>query len=76
MSSFDDFAIPMKTIKNPDKDFLKDLKKRIKKNNGYCPFEEVKSADTKCPCHAAQCKEACVCGMYIQVPSEDDNNEY
>ncbi len=27
----------MKTIRNPDDVFVKNLKKRIKQNNGYCP---------------------------------------
>ena len=45
-----DFDFEMKIIKNPDKEYVKEIKKRIKDNNGYCPTQMEKSPDTKCPC--------------------------
>lgn len=63
-----DFEVTYKTIKNDDKQYVKDLKKRIKANNGYCPNQMEKSERTKCPCAAyRECGE-CYCGMYIKVP--------
>ena len=63
--------MPTHTImKNPDPEFCRNFKKRLKANSGYCPNAMKKTPDTKC-----QCKEFrtmieqgipgwCDCGMY------------
>lgn len=58
---------------NPDKETVKDIRKRIKDNNGYCPCALVKTADTKCMCKdfLEQNDGMCRCGLYIKI-SEDD----
>ena len=40
----------MKFQTNPDVDFVKEIKKAIKNNNGYCSNALVKKKDNKCPC--------------------------
>ncbi len=62
------FDVEMKMIKNPDKDFVKELKKRIKANNGYCPNQPDKNPDTKCPCKYHEESGDCICGLWIRVP--------
>lgn len=61
------FEMEMKTIRNPDSEYVKGLKKRIKDNNGYCPNQE-KSPDTKCPCKYHEETGDCICGLWIRVP--------
>lgn len=36
----------MKVVKNPDTDYVKTMKKRLKSNSGYCPNAFEKSLDT------------------------------
>jgi len=61
----------MRVVKNPDPEYVAEIKKRLKENNGYCPCSLVKNQDTKC-----KCKEfreqinrgepgACHCGLWI-----------
>lgn len=63
----------MKIIQNPDKEYSKDIKKRLKENNGYCPCQLIKSSDTKCQCklfkeQVERGEEgACHCGLWIAV---------
>ena len=59
-----------KTIVNPDSEFVKKLKKRIKDNSGYCPCQLEKSKDTKCPCLDFRETGNCCCGLYIKIPEE------
>lgn len=61
-----------KTIKNPDTEFVKRFKKRLKDNNGYCPCRLEKTLDTKCPCAEFRNTNECICGLYIKVPNYDD----
>ena len=35
---------------NPDIELVKEIKKKLKKNNGYCPCKLNKNEDTKCMC--------------------------
>lgn len=65
-------AVTYKVIKNQDKEYVKDLKKRIKANNGYCPCQQEKTADTKCPCKIFKETSECCCGLYIKVPVYED----
>ena len=55
----------MKKILNPDKEFVKDMRVRIKANNGYCPCVPYKNPDTKCPCKEFREDGVCHCGLYI-----------
>lgn len=58
---------------NPDKEFVAEMRKAIKANNGYCPCELTKTPDTKCPCKAKRTKNECHCGLYVSE-SEGENN--
>ena len=42
----------MKIELNPDKEFVKEMRKKIKEANGHCPcvLPEMRNADTKCMC--------------------------
>ena len=35
---------------NPDKEFVREMRQAIKKNNGYCPCKLEHTPDTKCMC--------------------------
>lgn len=39
----------MKIVRNPDEVFVRNLKKRIRQNNGYCPCKLEKSRTTSVP---------------------------
>lgn len=54
---------------NPDKEFVHEMKKRIKENNGYCPCSLVKNEDTKCMCKEFRDMESgtCHCGLYTKA---------
>lgn len=55
-------SVKYKIIKNPETDYVKDLKKRIKANNGFCPCQLEKTPDTKCPCKIFRETGECCCG--------------
>ena len=59
----------MKIIENPDRDTVKEIKKQLKDNNGYCPCTLVKNKDTKCMCKDFREMDegVCHCGLYIKV---------
>ena len=65
----------MKIITNPDKEFVQEINKQLKANNGYCPCSLERNPDTKCMCkefrESVRNGEAgsCHCGLYI---AEDD----
>ena len=40
----------MKININPDKEFVNDMRKALKDNNGFCPCAIEKNEDTKCMC--------------------------
>lgn len=67
----------MKVNLNPDADFVKDIKKQMKKNNGYCTSALFKDKDTKCMCKEFrdQIKRGetgmCQCGLYIAVEENE-----
>lgn len=54
--------------KNPDADHVKEVKKKLKDNNGYCPCSLLKNEDTKCMCKEFRDMEEgmCGCGLYIK----------
>lgn len=58
------------TIKvNPDKEFVKEIRKKIKQNDGYCPCRIIKNEDTKCICKEflEQEEGECHCGLYYKI---------
>lgn len=59
----------MKVRKNPDKDFVEQMKKAIKNNNGYCPCRKEKTEETKCMCKEflEQGLGFCHCGLYEKI---------
>lgn len=59
----------MKIMTNPDKEYVKEIKKQLKANNGYCPCALEKTKDTKCMCKEFREMEegTCHCGLYIKV---------
>lgn len=67
----------MKIIENPDKEYVRDVRDKLRKNSGYCPCRILKSENTKCMCkefrEAVKSGKAgtCHCGLYIAV----DENE-
>jgi Ferredoxin-thioredoxin reductase, catalytic subunit len=66
----------MKIIENPDKEYAKEVRDKLKKNNGYCPCRIVKDENTKCMCkefrESVKSGKAgtCHCGLYIAVDTD------
>lgn len=56
---------------NPDKEFVKEFREKLKNNQGYCPCRITKSADTKCMCKEFREQVdrgetgECHCGLYF-----------
>lgn len=40
----------MKVSLNPDGEYVKEIRVKLKANNGYCPCAIEKTRDTKCMC--------------------------
>ena len=40
----------MKIRLNPDQKYVKEIRRQLKENSGYCPCSLLKSEDTKCMC--------------------------
>lgn len=61
----------IKVVINPDKNFVKEFREKLKENNGYCPCSLIKNEDTKCMCKkfreqiATGISGECHCGLYI-----------
>lgn len=66
----------MKIIQNPDKECVREIKKQLKDNDGYCPCQLKKNADTKCKCKMFREQldrgetGACHCGLWIAVDED------
>lgn len=58
----------MNIRKNPDKEYVVEMTKRLKANSGYCPCRLEKTPDTKCMCKEfrEQAEGMCHCGLYIK----------
>ncbi len=54
---------------NPDEKRVKEVKKLLKDNSGYCPCALAKTPDTKCMCKEFREMEEgmCHCGLYIKT---------
>ena len=64
----------MKIFENPDKKLVKDIRKQLKENDGYCPCKLEKTSDTKCLCKdfREQTSEGyCHCGLYYKEEVEE-----
>ena len=61
----------MTVYQNPDTEYVAEIKKRLKANNGFCPCSIVKTKDTKCKCKEFREQVergepgACHCGLWI-----------
>lgn len=53
---------------NPDKEIVNEVRKALRKNNGYCPCVLEQTEDTKCMCKEFREMESgeCHCGLYIK----------
>lgn len=53
---------------NPDREFVREMKKAIKNNNGFCPEALEKTKDSKCMCRDFREMEhgTCACGLYTK----------
>ena len=54
------------TMLNPDETMVRQIRKNIKKRNGFCLNKEEKNADTKCPCRQYREHGDCDCGLYVR----------
>lgn len=57
---------------NPDTDFVKNLKKKIKSNSKYCLNKEKGNPDNKCICRDMRERGICECGLYYRVDLDDN----
>lgn len=62
----------MKITINPDTEFVAEMRKALKNNDGFCPCALTKSEDTKCMCKEFREMESgtCHCGLYTKVGTE------
>ena len=68
----------MKIKTNSDAEFVKEIKTKIKANNGYCPCRLTKTPDTKCMCKEfrEQTSEGyCHCGLFIKTNDKGASND-
>ena len=58
----------MKIRLNTDKEYVKNIREKLKANSGYCPCKIIKNEDTKCICKEflEQGLGPCHCGLYIK----------
>ena len=63
----------MKIKLNEDQNFVAEMKKALKDNDGYCPCELDKTPDTKCMCKTFRdmTEGKCHCGLYIKIKQEE-----
>ncbi len=54
--------------RNPDKEYVQEIFRKLKENDGYCPCALIKNEDTKCMCKEFREMESgmCHCGLYIK----------
>lgn len=67
-----------KIVPNDDICLVKEIRRKLIENNGYCPCRIVKNNDTKCMCKEfrdSQEEGLCHCGLYrkVQVGERKDN---
>ena len=67
----------MKIIINPDEEYVKEVRQKIKDNQGFCPCSLIKTDDTECMCKAFREQKTsgyCHCNLYYKE-IEGDNNK-
>ena len=69
------FDVTFELRPNEDSGYVRQLKKRQKKNNGFCISQPDKNPNTKCPCVLYRNHNECLCGMYIKVPVYKEGNK-
>ena len=54
---------------NPDKDIVKEIRRKLKETDGYCPCRISRTEDTKCMCKQFREQDSgmCHCGLYIKI---------
>lgn len=68
----------MKIIKNPDTEYVAEMKNKLKENSGYCPCSIIRNQDTKCMCKDFRDQVArnepgfCHCGLYCAVEETEE----
>ena len=61
----------MKISLNPDQEFVAEIRRQLRENNGYCPCQLQKTKDTKCKCleFRTQLENGiegpCHCGLWV-----------
>lgn len=64
----------MRITTNPNKEFVSEIRAKLKANDNYCPCRLSKTPDTKCMCKEFREQIArgkageCHCGLYCAVP--------
>lgn len=59
----------MKVYENNDKQKVKEVRKALKKNNGYCPSALMEDKEHKCMCKDFREQNTpgyCQCGLYYK----------
>jgi len=66
-----------KIIINPDNNFVAEIDKALKDNDGYCPCRLAHTPENKCICQEFREQEVgeCHCGKYIKVPLTNNEGE-
>lgn len=59
----------MRIVVNEDSEFVAEMRKALKENDGYCPCLLEKTPDTKCMCKAFREMQegTCHCGLYTKI---------
>ena len=60
----------LKIILNEDKELVKEIRKAVKENQGYCPCAAIKTNDVKCMCKEFREQKVegyCHCKLYKKV---------
>lgn len=54
---------------NPDREKVKEVRKALKENDGYCPCKLIKDETTKCMCKEFRNQESglCHCELYEKI---------
>ncbi|HPT77262.1 MAG TPA: ferredoxin-thioredoxin reductase catalytic domain-containing protein [Defluviitaleaceae bacterium] len=50
---------------NPDEEYVKEIRQKLKESGGYCPCSLIKDEDHKCPCIEFRRDKICHCGLYV-----------
>ena len=63
----------MRIKMSEDIELVKEIRKKLRLNNGYCPCAITKTPETKCMCKAfreQQEEGECHCGLYIKIKEQ------